>query len=166
MSEASVKMIRRGMRFQHVKFVLFLVLGFVVLVGCQANLPPGCPLDCSEAKLGWVDLHHANLAEADLSGADLSYSDLTRATLNAAILNYASLNYASLNYADLSYADLSYADLSYADLSGADLSGADLSGAKLRWAIMPTKLSGAEYNKDTIWPRWYDPAEAGAILVE
>jgi uncharacterized protein YjbI with pentapeptide repeats len=52
---------------------------------------------------------------------------------------------------------LNGANLSRANLSKADLLGANLTGADLR---------GARYDKDTIFPKGFDPEAAGMVLVE
>jgi hypothetical protein len=68
--------------------------------------------------------------------------------------------------ADLSGADLRGAIINEANLSEANLSGADLSGAKLGYTnLSGANLSGAKYDKNTNWPRGFDPQKAGAILV-
>jgi hypothetical protein len=45
--------------------------------------------------------------------------------------------------------------ISPADLSGANLEGADLSGAR---------LAQATADKDTVWPKGFDPVAAGVIF--
>jgi uncharacterized protein YjbI with pentapeptide repeats len=57
-------------------------------------------------------------------------------------------------------ADLRWANLKRAGLEGANLSGADLVGAKLRW----TNLTGAIYDRKTVWPPGFDPKAAGVIF--
>ena len=69
--------------------------------------------------------------------------------------------------ADLQGIDLSGLDLSSANLSGASLHWADLRGANLRWAdLTGADLSDAKNNADTTWPKGFNPAAAGAVLVE
>ena len=92
--------------------------------------------------------------------------------------------------ANLKSANLSEVDLSDADLSGADLRGADLSNSILSKAHRTSKrrvkkmyqlramfgghkiysvgvnLKDALYNKNTIWPKGFEPKSAGAILKE
>ncbi len=75
-------------------------------------------------------------------------------------LRRADLFGAGLEGADLSGADLNEANLKRAGLEGANLSGADLVGAKLRW----TNLTGAIYDRKTVWPPGFDPKAAGVIF--
>lgn len=51
-------------------------------------------------------------------------------------------------------AQLKNANLSAADLSGTDLAGADLTDAN---------LTGTFYDKQTTWPKGFDPEAAGAV---
>ena len=101
---------------------------------------PGPAANCKGADLRGAGLREAWLFDANLSGADLIGANLFRANLSAA-------------------------DLSGADLSGANLSMANLD--KLDWlgTSQPAKLTGAKYNKSTVWPKGFDPETAGAVLV-
>ncbi len=126
-----------------------------------------------DANLSGANLSRANLSGASLFGADLSGASLERADLSGvwlmsdANLSGANLEGANLSGANLLAANLSGADLIGADLSGASLLGADLSGASLFSAnLNEADLREAEYDKDTIWPKGFDPEQAGAKLVE
>lgn len=96
---------------------------------------PGCDslagADLTGAKLGGIDLRHANLIGTQLVGADLSGAILDGAKLAIANLTGAKLIGASLKGAKLVGAILTDAQLTHADLTGANLAGADLSGADL-----------------------------------
>lgn len=98
------------------------------------------------------------LTDGSLKGADLSEADLTNAYLVKV----------NLIKANLSAATLRGADLRCADLSGADLLNANLSGADMSWwpTLTSTSLTGAYYDKETIWPEGFDPEAAEAILVD
>ena len=54
--------------------------------------------------------------------------------------------------ADLGEAELNHADLRWTNLDAANLRDAD--------------LNAAQYTRDTIWPGGFDPAQAGAQLVQ
>jgi uncharacterized protein YjbI with pentapeptide repeats len=100
----------------------------------RANLPKGCPPDCTEQDLTGLNLQAINLSGADLRGANLFVADLRQANLGGA--------------------NLEGVDLGGAKLHGADLRRANLDGADLR---------GAKYNEDTIWPTNFNPGQAGAV---
>jgi uncharacterized protein YjbI with pentapeptide repeats len=70
-----------------------------------------------------------------------------------------------LSGAFLSGAHLSRALLNIADLTGAYLYGADLRGADLRQAdLTDTRLNGAKYSANTIFPAYFDPKAAKMVL--
>jgi uncharacterized protein YjbI with pentapeptide repeats len=100
----------------------------------RANLPKGCPPDCTELDVTGLNLQAINLSGADLRGANLFVADLRQANLGGA--------------------NLEGVDLGGAKLHGADLRRANLDGADLR---------GAKYNEDTIWPTNFNPGQAGAV---
>ncbi len=95
-----------------------------------------------------------------------------RASLPDANLSYANLSNADLEGADLRGADLRNADLRNADLEGADLRGADLRNANLRGAnlrganLRGANLLNATFNKETVFPKGFDPVSCGMKLVE
>jgi uncharacterized protein YjbI with pentapeptide repeats len=165
----------------------------IALIGAdlsEANLSGGVVL--FKANLIGADLSKANLSKANLNGANLIGANLSKANLIET--DFSAVDFSRFDFNELSPTDLvTYklvvrftflgrmllsseelspenqsqmnvqgADLSGADLSGADLSGADLSGADLSGA----DLSGAKYTMETIWPAGFDPARAGATLVE
>ncbi len=139
--------------------VVFVVVCLLTLNACSQEEPRRLTTE------EYILLNHESplwlvaidLADADLRGSALSNADLRSADLSNAILRGANLSGSILIYADLSGADLSNADLSGADLRGTNLSGAVLSNAN---------LSKAEYNRATRWRADFDPAGAGAILIE
>ena len=103
----------------------------------KANLPRGCPPDCSGQDLTGQNLQAVNLNGANLEGANLFVADLRQANLGGA--------------------NLEKVDLGGAKLEGADLRRARLAGADLR---------GAKYDGDTIWPANFDPKRAGAVRTD
>jgi len=107
--------------------------------------------------LGSADLSGADLQEIDLSGAYLGSANLSGTLLYDADLSYATLSSANLGGANLARVDLHAANLKMADLSRADLSYARLDEAN---------LSETQYDRNTKWPDGFDPAAAGATLVD
>jgi hypothetical protein len=87
---------------------------------------------------------------------------LRRARLWGAPLGEAHLYQADLSATGLQNATLINADLHHACLTRANLCGADLLGANLQ----DTLLGGAVYDRHTRWPKGFDPAQYGAILVK
>ena len=72
---------------------------------------------------------------------------------------------ADLRRADLFGADLEGVDLSGADLNEANLYEADLNGADLGGALLSgVNLTGARANKNTTWPKGFDPVAAGVTF--
>jgi uncharacterized protein YjbI with pentapeptide repeats len=114
-----------------------------------------------------TNLHHANLCYAKLKRALVVGVNLTEALLFGSDLSEADLHLADLSGADLRNANLSDVNLSGTDLSEAVLRFANLSRAKMRWVkLSGTILDRAKYTKETTWPEGFDPAAAGAILVD
>ena len=107
-------------------------------------------------------LYQWNTLPTDFYYASLVGANLDEAILVRADLRMANLREVALRGADLRQAKLNGADLREARLSGADLREASLGGTTLSWA----KLSQATYNEFTKWPVGFDPAKAGAILVD
>jgi BTB/POZ domain-containing protein KCTD9 len=120
-----------------------------------------------EANLTRANLRGANLTRANLKGADLTRTKLYDANLTEADFTGAKLIYAGLWDAYLTRANLRGANLTRANLKGAELYGAYLTGANLDEANLDeANLYEAIYNTETIWPTGFDPAAAGARLVE
>ena len=72
---------------------------------------------------------------------------------------------ADLTGANLEGADLTGAKLVHVDLHSANLIGANLSGANLiRANAEGANLEGTRANKDTWWPKGFDPEAAGVIF--
>lgn len=126
-------------------------------------------VDLTRAQLDGANLDRALLSGATLYGASLARANLSQASLSGATINVATLFKARFDGADLFAANLSEsylveasltgAQLKNANLSAADLSGADLAGADLTDA----NLSGTVYDKQTTWPKGFDPEAAGAV---
>jgi uncharacterized protein YjbI with pentapeptide repeats len=108
-----------------------------------------------DAILTGAILTGATLTDAILRGANLSGANLSGAKLNDADLDGAKLTGAILKDANLTGANLNYAKLRDADLTGADISGANLQNA----TISNTKLQGALYNAETVFPANFDPTD-------
>ena len=124
---------------------------------------------------GWLfdgSLEDVNLINANLSGANLSGANLYEANLSNANLSNANLERAFLGPGNLSNANLSNANLSGISMMSLNLSNANLSNANLSHFmpghidISSSNLDGAKYTEGTTWPSDFDPAAAGAILVE
>jgi hypothetical protein len=114
-----------------------------------------------------LDLRHTDLRGANLRRAVLEEAVLEGACLQRANLSHALLGAAHLEGAQLQGALLYDARLRSASLNGAQLQGAHLGGAKLYLTDLDhAQLQGAVYNPGTVWPRYFDPNEAGAILQE
>ena len=101
-------------------------------------------------RLRYLDLRRISLEDAHFDKADLNESHLERAWLVRANFEEARLRRATLEGANLRGANL----------KGAWLSGANLISVKLDGA----QLKGARANRQTVWPRGFDPARAGVIV--
>lgn len=99
---------------------------------------------------------NADFRGADLSGANLSDADLIRARLESA----------NLRGARLCRTRLSGANLEGADLRGADFRAHDLIVSLTEDFLTGTDFRGAYYCSATRWPRGFDPAARGCVLVE
>lgn len=134
-----------------------------------------------EASLQRADLRGADLWGARLDGADLRGSDLREANLKDAHFDGTNLAGANLEGQDLSVLwGLSNSSFKGANLRGlkgglhvtvtkCDFRKADVRGA---WLAGPgtgyfstCDFRGAVYDKDTRWPKGFDVAGAGAVLV-
>ena len=89
-------------------------------------------------------------------GANLAGIDLSEANLHGAFLFRANLRGANLSGANLQGAYLCEANLNWADLRGANLRHA---------VLVRADLYDARYDKDTIFPKGFDPEAAGMVLV-
>ena len=127
-----------------------------------------------------LQLKGANLVQADLTGANLAGTDLSsqapiKATpgspavpgissyLQGANLCHAVLTGTQLSYTYLVNANLTGVDLTTTTLRGAVLNGADLSEATLPSdpAIKDSLLKGIYYDENTVWPKNFQPPQAG-----
>jgi hypothetical protein len=102
---------------------------------------------------------HERLRATNLEGMDLSGEFLPAMDVEFQGKN---LRNANLCRSDLRHSDFTATDLTGADLSEADLSGTNLAGANLE----NVTLTDARYDAATRWPAGFDPARAGAVLVE
>ena len=161
----------------------------LLVVSCTETIN-GCRIEpetiCPNIDLPEADLNRASLNSADLSGANLTRANVSEANLSGADLSNANLANANLQDSNLrgTYfrnANLHGANLRKVSLSRADLGEADLSGANLTLVINldEANLNGAQYDRQTRWPRLsgrdasgatraklFDPMAAGAVLVE
>jgi uncharacterized protein YjbI with pentapeptide repeats len=125
----------------------------------------------------------ANFKTADLTNTGFVAADLTKADLRGANLNSPLFSTTIFNEANLEGTDFSRAGLYRCQLRGANLrdlkaistvQGCDFYGADVRGAnLAKMSLSGEEssfrkvkYNSRTLWPTAFDPAQAGAVLVD
>jgi hypothetical protein len=123
-------------------------------------------IDLSDANLARANLSEADLRRATLIKTNLSGSNLSGAILRDTKLTDATLNEANLRDAGMGNANLHGAELIGANLQGAKLVGANLQGANLSHAVLAgTILNDAKYNKETKWPKAFEPKAAGAKLV-
>ena len=103
---------------------------------------------------------HFSLGNADLRNAHLQRANLRRVSLRGSNLQRAWLWGADLQGARLDGADLREAHLAHADLRGASVRGANFDGAYLK---EESDLRETKFNKQTIWPKGFDPIAAGAL---
>jgi hypothetical protein len=103
---------------------------------------------------------HFSLGNADLRYAHLQRANLRRVSLRGSNLQKAWLWGADLQEARLDGADLREAHLARANLRGASVRGANLDGAYLK---EEPDLTETEFNKQTVWPKGFDPIAAGAL---
>jgi uncharacterized protein YjbI with pentapeptide repeats len=138
---------------------------------------------CRSTKLSKAVLTGANFLNADLSDADLSYADVSGCDFRNAKLAFTSFTRADASKANFEACDMSKLILNGVkfreanlrntkgmhnvvelDLYKADLRGADLT--ELADTTRQCNFRKATYDKLTRWPQGFDPAAAGAVLVE
>jgi len=112
-----------------------------------------------------------NLSQTNLTGADLRWSKL--GNISGANLQKANLETAKLQGCNLQGANLQEANLKFAKMLGANLDNTNLRGANLEYAELlkdwwnddseSASLHNAIYDKNTVFPRDFEPEEAGAI---
>jgi len=112
-------------------------------VSHETEPPPW--LNLPDTNLDRAMLFEARFRRASLGGSSLRRAYLIRADLSEAYLGETDLRWANLREANLSGSDLRYANLNEANLSGADL--------REVW-----------YDDNTVWPKGFDPIDAGARL--
>jgi uncharacterized protein YjbI with pentapeptide repeats len=115
----------------------------------------------------WANLKQANLRGANLMGTYLSWANLAGANLQGADIRGANLQGANLEKANLQQANLKKANLQganllWANLQGANLVDTNLEGTMLSWV----NVRGAQYCKTTQFPKDFNPAQHGMVLVE
>jgi pentapeptide repeat protein len=102
----------------------------------------------------------------DLHGVDLRVANLAGAHLEQAYLAGAHLEKAELRDAHLEGADLRGAHLEGATLLGAHMERAILNRARLEDALLQdASLEGAQADRGTRWPDWFNAREALVIVL-
>ena len=124
-------------------------------------------INLTGSNLQQIILDESNLIEIDWSNCNLDRASLKKAYLGLSIfqncyLQGANLQSANLEEANLENANLVNADLRNANLRQVNLKGANLQGAKLANAC----LTGAVYDRETIFDLNFDPQAAGAIAID
>lgn len=110
-------------------------------------------IDLSNSYLFEVDLRYANLSNVVLKNTNLSSSKLNQTTFqNVDFTN------SFLFTADLSGSEIINSDFKEANLNSTNLSGANLSNTK---NLDKAELSGAIYDKNTKFPKSFNPQKAG-----
>lgn len=138
-------------------------------------------VNLKRSRLNNVDLSYANLTEVSFYKAHLINVNFKNANFNQVNFDQTILHNIDMSYLDLTKFDLSLSKLDLSNskfvqtnlkginLSGANLTGVNLSGANLRDANLENvqfekiKLTLATYNKNTIFPRNFNPERFGAI---
>jgi len=119
------------------------------------------------AKLDFARFGRARLEGADLSGAAIFSADFREADMRNAIFRNTVGGKLMLRRADLTGTRFDHADLSGSDFAGARLENTrfidtNLEGARLREAVLVrAQFTGARYNKNTQFPRGFDPSRYG-----
>ena len=173
---------------------LFVIIISLVIVrqpwGLVKHLPDAKGADLSSMNLSGIYLDHGpgiTLQEANLSNANLSYArlfiNMSKANLQKANLSHAFLWGVNLTQANLKGVNLNRARIYQVDFTGADFQGASLGfhaqgrirmnevnlcGADLREMTNCEGVyhwTGAVYNSVTLWPKDFDPDEAGMVLI-
>jgi hypothetical protein len=97
----------------------------------------------------------ANLARTTFLASNLAFADLSEADLTQAYFEGSVLEQTILAGANLRNAMILGCNCWFADFSGADLRGAIFTGSNLH----PINLRNAKFDKTTIWPSDFNPAE-------
>ncbi|WP_368566119.1 pentapeptide repeat-containing protein [Pseudoxanthomonas sp. UTMC 1351] len=103
------------------------------------------------AKLPAMDFSGCKMYKPLLSEADLSFSNFSDADLSGANLQNAVLRH--VNFSNAKFTQDAFGNSG--SVAGADLTSAILDGAV---------LDGVEYDNDTIFPEFFDPAAHGMVL--
>jgi len=138
--------------------------------------PPVTPASLRAGLINDKDLSHLHMPNSNLKRMRLTYvklinanfenSNLMNANLQGCNLKSANLNGADLTEVNLWEADLRDADLRNTRMINTDLQKSRLEGADLRNATIVDCNVQATYSLTTLWPEGFDPAEAGAVLIE
>lgn len=117
----------------------------------------------------WYWQNDANGIRHDLAGIDLEGVDLRETSFRRACLDGANFQGSDLRNADLKGVTFKGANLRQADLRGAKLDDTTfhvlLTHYMYKTELEEANLEGAIYSRSTIWPEFFDPVRAGAILV-
>lgn len=118
--------------------------------------------DLSEANFHEVNARGNNWFRANCAAAQLYKTDLSGSEMYEVNFSQAQLNKSRFYRSDLRSAKLEGAKLKGSDLRQANLAGANMSGATLE----DTNVEGAVFDLETIWPKDFDPEQAGAKLLK
>lgn len=125
-----------------------------------------------DGSLVGLDFSQAVLTNANLIDANLQAANLFDANLQNAFLMNANLQNAFLIGANLQGTHLLGANLTRANLQGAHLQGTQFTSIIVDYlpdhaaTLTEARLSRAQYNDRTLWPKGFDPQAAGAIREE
>jgi uncharacterized protein YjbI with pentapeptide repeats len=119
--------------------------------------------DFRDAFIEGICIDGVDLRGADFSGSEIYWGNFFMSNCEGCLFRKARLQGACLDSVNFRAADFSGACISHDNLlSPSTLLGADFSGAFLDDA----KMSGCEYNSDTIFPEGFDPQQKGLVLTE
>jgi uncharacterized protein YjbI with pentapeptide repeats len=107
-------------------------------------------------------MHKVNLYKADLSHAVLSVVNFTEADLRRVNLNDAKIYEVDFTGSDFQDASLGFYAQGRVIMRNTNLCGADLREVKYISGVYVWE--GAIYNTATLWPKDFNPVEAGAVL--
>lgn len=128
-------------------------------------------LDFNGALLEKVDFYQAQLNNINFKNATLKQVSFNEATLRNVDMSYLNLSQTKINFNRIDLSESKFIrtnfqglNLSNTNLRGANLSGANLANTNLTDAnLTNAKLTLAIFNRDTVFPRNFDPERAGAI---
>ena len=124
-------------------------------------------INLAGSNLEQIILDESNLIEIDWSNCNLDRASLKKAYLGLSNFQNCHLQGANLVEANMAEANLENANLVNADLRNANLRQANLKRANLQGAkLANTCLTGAIYDRETIFDRNFIPQAAGAIAID